>query len=103
MKKKIIARRSYKEGDIGCFIDNKTGEIVEGIITTISTKFCMISVDGKKPRRKTKRYVYNSIDSLKLSLIKEVGFTLNDMYGMNLSQITSIFREMMEDYPEKFV
>lgn len=103
MKKKIIDRRSYKEGEQCFFVDNKTGIIIEGVITTVTTKFCMIDVGDKKPRRKTKRFVYNTLDSLKLSLIKQVGFTLDEMYGMNLSQITTIFREMMEEYPEKFV
>ena len=103
MKKKLIDRRSYKEGETCFYIDDKTGSIVTGVITTVTTKFCMIDIGDGKPRRKTKRYVFNSLDSLKLSLIREVNYVLKDMHGMQLSDITKIFREMMEEYPEKFV
>ena len=80
-----------------------TGGIEHGVIVRTTPKFCVLENDRGGLKRKSARLLFATEDEAKLDLVKRVNEFVSFNYELNILEASSLFREMMEKYPEKFV
>lgn len=79
-----------------------SGGICSGVIVKLTPKFCVMENKHGETKRKAKHLVFETEDDVKLDVINKVHEYLFQ-FDMNILELGSIFKEMIDKYPEKFV
>ena len=80
-----------------------TGIFSSGIVIKITPKFCILENDNGDTKRKAKHLLFETEDDVKLDVIKKIDRIIREQFSINIFQLSKIFEEQLEKYPEKFV
>lgn len=80
-----------------------TGKFNSGKVIKVTPKFCVLENDSGDTKRKSKHLLFETEDAVKLDVIKKIDAIIQEQYFVNILELSKIFKEMLEKYPEKFV
>ena len=80
-----------------------TGKFNSAVVIKITPKFCILENDSGDTKRKAKHLLFETEDDVKLDVIKKIDRIIREQFSINIFQLSKIFEEQLEKYPEKFV
>ncbi len=93
----------YIKGDEAWYHDEHSGRIIGGLILDTTNKFCIIEHNNGSTKRKSKHLVAPTEDKAMLRLVKNVEKNLSETFKVSISESFTMFKKMLDKYPEDFV
>lgn len=90
-----VGNRLYYQADDGQFIG--------GEVTKVTSSCCTLKGDNGVIKRKSKHLLYETIDKVKLNTLKKADYCILQNFNMSIKELWILYREMIDQYPEKFI
>jgi hypothetical protein len=93
----------FEIGDICYHRVDYTGKFNSARVIKMTPQFCILETDSGHTYRKSKRLLFDTEDKAKLYMIDIAHNVINDHFDMSILELSKIFTDMLEKYPERFV
>lgn len=87
------------------WINNESYIIMSGFVVRTTNNFCILINDDKcrKEYRKSKHLLFENISEAQADAIIKMDLFVRDNLGMNIMELSKIFKDLLELHPEKFI